>query len=122
MDTIRELEKNVLDELRERLKEYAEIEDQEVNFYNMDEYDVFHEIADSNVPIYNYDLLQLASDNIFLAVNEPELGPAFDGSHTPINIIAANVYEYLQEYMLDNIETVKEEIAEELLDEESEDE
>ena len=53
-----------------------------------------HEFADSAVPTYNYDLLQLAADlSNGLALTEPEIGPAFDGTPTPINIIAANVYE-----------------------------
>lgn len=58
--------------------------------------DMLHEIADGWVPIYTSDLMQLAADNIALAVDEPELGrPAFDGSPTPVNIVAANVYERL---------------------------
>jgi hypothetical protein len=54
-----------------------------------------HEIADSWVPVYTYELLQMAADNLDLAHIEPECGPAFDGSATPINIIAANIYEAL---------------------------
>ena len=86
MDTLRELEKDVLEELAERLEEYAEVDNGEVTFIQLDEWDIFHEIADSNVPIYTYDILKLASDNLFLATSEPELGPAFDGEPTPVNI------------------------------------
>ena len=57
--------------------------------------DGLHEIADGLVPIYTSDLMSLAADNIEFAVNVPELGPAFDGSDTPVNIVAANVYEWL---------------------------
>jgi hypothetical protein len=64
-------------------------------FYQGDPGDVIHELTDSAVPVYTRDLLDLAADFNFLATAEPELGPAFDGSATPINIIAANVYEWI---------------------------
>ena len=57
--------------------------------------DSLFEIADSCVPVYTSDLMELAADDLSLAVDEPELGPAFDGSPTPVNIIAANVFEKL---------------------------
>jgi len=57
--------------------------------------DVLHEYADSAVPVYTADLMRLAADDIDLATAEPECGPAFDGSPTPANIVAANVYEAL---------------------------
>ena len=89
-------------ELHERLEEIT----------NNEPHDVISEIADTNVPIYNHDLLQLAADNMNLALVEPELGPAFDGSPTPINIIAANVYEYLTTELWDEWETIQEELEE----------
>ena len=55
--------------------------------------DAVHEIADSAVPVYNHDLITLAYNDMNLAVDVPELGPAFNGEPTPCNIIAANVYE-----------------------------
>lgn len=57
--------------------------------------DTIHELADGLVPVYTSDLMQLAANNLSLATDVPELGPAFDGSPTPVNIIAANVYEWL---------------------------
>ena len=68
-------------ELRETMKEGGNLDD------------AIHEIADSSVPVYTRDLMQLAVDNIGLATTEPDLGAAFDGKPTPANIIAANVYE-----------------------------
>lgn len=44
------------------------------------------------LPRYTSDLLALACEDNALAVDTPELRPAFDGSPTPANIIAANVY------------------------------
>ena len=55
--------------------------------------DYIYEITDSACLLDNHTFLKLACDNMSLALNEPELGAAFDGSSTPINIIAANLYE-----------------------------
>ena len=59
--------------------------------------DVIHEIADGSVPVYTSDLLELASQDNNLATDVPELGPAFDGEPTPVNIIAANVFEAIEQ-------------------------
>ena len=63
----------------------------EDNPLDTEPHDTISEIADSSTPVYNYDLLRLAADNLNLGVDVPELGPAFDGEPTPVNIIAANV-------------------------------
>ena len=55
--------------------------------------DWIHEIADSSVPVYTYNIMECAMEDMALATDEPEIGPAFDGSHTAANIIAANIYE-----------------------------
>jgi hypothetical protein len=87
--------------------------------------DEIAEIADSAVPIYNSTLLEWAAENNDLALVEPELGPAFDGAATPVNIIAANIYEYITEalwaYAYGRREEVKDELEAEqeaLLEEE----
>ena len=59
--------------------------------------DTIHEIADQAPPIYTRDILEWAAEDIDLALDEPELGPAFDGTPTPINIIAANIYERIEQ-------------------------
>lgn len=83
-----DLEKRVREELREWAKENPDNTDPD--------YDgSLSEMADSAVPIYTSDLMQMAADDISLATDEPEIGPAFDGSPTPVNIVAANVYERL---------------------------
>jgi hypothetical protein len=79
----------------EALDEYTESDDDGELYLNGELGDIAHEIADGLVPVYTSDLMQLAADNINLATNEPELGAAFDGSPTPANIVAANVYEEL---------------------------
>ena len=63
--------------------------------------DTIHELADGLVPVYTHDLMSLAAENISLATDEPELGPAFGGEPTPVNIVAANVYEWLTAQLWD---------------------
>jgi len=104
MVTLRELEKMALETLQEYLEDDPDL----------DEHDTIFEIADSCVPVYTYDILQLAAENLFLATDEPELGPAFDGSPTPVNIIAANIFEHLERVLWENIEEIKEELESEL--------
>lgn len=55
--------------------------------------DRLSEIADSAVPVYTGDILDAASEDYGLLTTEPDIGPAFDGSPTPVNIAAANLYE-----------------------------
>jgi len=71
-----------------------------------------HEIVDGSIPVYDSDILELATENLELATDEPELGPAFDGSPTPINIIAANIYEYLSNIAWEEWRLIEEERAE----------
>lgn len=83
--TLESIISDAVEELEEWLEEHPDADPT---------YDgTLHEIADSAVPIYNQDLIELAGENYLLALTEPEIGPAFDGSNTPINLIAANVYE-----------------------------
>ena len=102
-----EMLNSAIEELKERLQDSPDD----------DEGDLIHEIADSHVPIYNYNILQMAAENLSLAVDEPELGPAFDGSPTPINIIAANIFEAIEQELWDKLEDIKEEIELEQEDE-----
>jgi hypothetical protein len=72
--------------------------------------DTLTEMADAWVPIYTSDLMDLAADNIDFAVLEPEIGPAFDGTPTPVNIVAANIYEALSEAIGDEWRMVQAEM------------
>ena len=76
--------------------------------------DYIAEVADGSVPIYTADLLEYGSHNWELMTEEPELGPAFDGSPTPINIIAANIYEAVSNYLHSELGSIIEELNEEL--------
>ena len=52
------------------------------------------EIADSYVPIYNYELLQLASDDLWLGYHS-ESGLTSGCEYDAYKIISMNIYEHL---------------------------
>jgi len=79
--------KGVREEINERLEDEPD----------QDAGDLAFEVADNWCPIYTGEIMQYAAEDISLAVNEPELGPAFDGKPTPVNIVAANIFERLHE-------------------------
>lgn len=95
---IEDLEKNVREEVREMKEELLEAQYPE---------DQLTEIADGWVPIYTYELLQYASNNLWLAVEEPEIY-AFTGEKTPVNAIAGNIYERLSRIAREEWEKIKE--------------
>ena len=108
-----DLYKECRQELKEQVIEYRRtIEGDEIS-------DIISETADSNTPTHTWDILQYAANNIALAVDEPEIGPAFDGSPTPVNIIAANIYEAIE---ADLWEYWQEELEEEVAELENEEE
>jgi hypothetical protein len=113
-----DIEKDALESLKESLEYHAELDDGEI-YFSGDDNDIIFEVCDSSVPIYTYDLMQLAADNISLAVDEPELGPAFDGTPTPVNIVAANVSDAIMNHLWENLEDIKKEIHQELLEDEN---
>jgi len=82
--------------LREIINDALEAIDDDYDLNGHDCHDIASEIADSHTPVYTRDLMMVAANNIDLAVIEPEIGPAFDGSNTPVNIVAANIYEAIQ--------------------------
>lgn len=84
--SIEQIERDAVQEFRERIESGE-------SFYGGEPHDAIHEVADGAVPVYTGDLMELAAQDIALATDEPEIGPAFDGSPTPVNIVAANVYE-----------------------------
>ena len=68
-----------------------------------DEDDLISEIADNNIPIYTYDLLQYASNNFDLIYKNDLCSEDADC----IQIIQANIYELLTEELYDYINTEK---------------
>lgn len=86
--TMWDLEASLMDEIREEAEAGGLLEEDYPE-------DRIVDMVDEWVPIYTSELLEVAASDPELAVVEPELGPAFDGTPTPVNIIAANIYERL---------------------------
>jgi len=78
-----QLEKNLVDELNDNKKEILENEN------------LLHEYVDSHVPVYNYDRLLLACDDLWLGY--PSESGASEGCDNAYDIIAHNIYEKLME-------------------------
>ena len=88
-----DLKESAIEELEERLKWNKENEEEQ------DIDDLIPEIADNNIPIYTYDLLQYASNNFDL-IEPSEL---CSDNPSVINIIQANIYEILTEELYNYI-------------------
>ena len=83
--------------------------------------DWIHEIADNSVPVYTIKILECAMENMSLATDEPEIGPAFDGSHTAANIIAANIYERVCNHLYEVEQKLKRKVVDNHKQKESKD-
>jgi hypothetical protein len=82
--TMYQLEKDFQEELEDNKSEILK-----------DKYpeDIIHEMADSNIPVYNYDRLQLACEDLWLGYPS-ETGFTQDCDNA-YDIIAMNIYERL---------------------------
>lgn len=105
---LRSILRSAREEFQERWTNYRD------DFGARGEYasDVIAEIADSSIPVYTSDLLALACEDNSLVVEAPELGAAFDGSPTPANIIAANVYERVTADLFEAFDEIQKEATE----------
>lgn len=110
--TLDELKTDACGELDEHIERQDWSRDETESFLDQP-HDTIHEIADSGIPIYNATLLELAANDNELALSEPELGPAFDGTATPINIIAANVFEAIEAALWDRVRELQQNLKEE---------
>jgi len=85
-----------------RLEEYVQMAVDELEEWMKDNPgeepdDMIHEIADSSCPVYNYEILRLASENITdIGLREAEI-IGFDGTPTPVNVAVGAIYEHIAE-------------------------
>ena len=79
-----QLEKNLVDELNDNKQEILNNED------------LLYEYVDSHVPVYNYDRLQLACDDLWLGYPS-DSGISKEFASNAYDIIAHNIYEKLME-------------------------
>ena len=99
METLDKIVNDAREELRENMFSHSPDIDECIS-----------EVADSSVPVYTTDIRDIGSSNLDMATLEPELGPAFDGSPTPSNIIAANIYEHVQQALYEYKDELEAEI------------
>ena len=88
-----DLVKDAIEELKERIEWYEKEEE------SYDEDDLIHEVADNNIPIYTYDLLQYASNNFDLIYANDLAGEDAD----VVKIIQCNIYELLTDELYQHI-------------------
>jgi len=92
---MQELYDQATDDLDDRIK-WCEEEKED---YEID--DLITEVADNNIPIYTYDLLQYASNNFDLIYKNELCSEDADC----IQIIQTNIYQWLSDRLYDNINT-----------------
>ncbi|ATX80656.1 hypothetical protein Ga0123461_2251 [Mariprofundus aestuarium] len=100
MTTIEQIKADALEELEERFKAEPDMRYPE---------DLVSEIADGSVPIYTYELAQVAQSSMDVMLHENELPPAFDGSPTVTNQIATAIYELVQEELYEKLYELQQE-------------
>jgi len=100
MRTIEQIKSDALEELEGRFKDEPEMQYPE---------DMLSEIADSSVPVYTYELAQIAQSSMDVMLHENELPPAFDGTPTITNQIATAIYEIVQEELYERLQELQNE-------------
>ena len=88
-----DLVKGAIEELEDRIKE------EEIKIDEIELDDAINEIADNNIPIYTYDLLQYASNNFDLIYANDLTSDNPDVTQ----IISMNIFEYLVDKLYNHI-------------------
>ena len=91
-----DLKRQAIEDLKEAIA-LNKIQYDEEEIYDID--DTISEIADNNIPIYTYDLLQYASNNFDLIEPSDLVGDNPD----VVKIIQCNIYEILTEELYNYI-------------------
>ena len=87
-----DLIEGAIEDLQDRIKE------EEIKIDEIELDDAISEVADNNIPIFTYDLLQYASNNFDL-IEPSEL---CSDNPSVISIIQANIYELLTEALYEH--------------------
>ena len=91
-----DLVKSAIEELQDRIKE------EEIKIDEIELDDTISEIADNNIPIYTYDLLQYASNNFDLIHANDNLP---NNNPDVIQIIQFNIFDLLTDKLYNYINT-----------------
>ena len=93
MQTLWDLEKAAIEELQGQIAYF----DQSKQNYEIE--DLVSEVADRLIPIYTWDLLEVALSNYWLAIEIPE--GCWSGQLSALQLISFNIYEYLSTKLSD---------------------
>lgn len=94
-----DIKKDALVELKEALAQKQEGSDP---WYG-DECSMVHEIADSNIPVYNADILKIAIDYPEVGLVKPETSECM----SPVDAAAFNIYEQIKDYLFMYLKSVE---------------
>ena len=86
----------------EELEDIIKHEELDINCDDMD--DTIHEVADSNIPIYYYDIAQYCVYNTYLLTNKSE----FAEDAEPYKHVQCNIYEELLDGLHEHLNKLQE--------------
>ena len=84
--------------------------DQDNDPWNGNEDQMIHEIADGRVPLFPSVILRIADEEPEVGLVAPEHA-YYDGTFTPVNVAAANIYEIIQKALWERLKERKAEKA-----------
>lgn len=100
MPNYHELKMSAIDSLKERLTNLDNEREDDIS-------DIIHEVTENWIPVYNHEVIEIASSNLNLVCVKSELWPAY-GDDYPINRIIANIYDMLSEDLYEWYQSRKE--------------
>ncbi len=89
MPTLHFLVEGAIEDFKDRIESGDAANEDEI-------YDLIYEVTDSRMPVYNFDILEIAKSNLRLACDVPEIWPAY-WIASPVNLILSNIYEAVKD-------------------------
>ena len=94
---------DLIDSACEELEDIIKSEELDINCDDMQ--DTIHEVADSNIPIYYYEIAQYCANNTHLLTNKSE----FAEDAEPYKHVQCNIYEELLDGLYAHLSKLQEE-------------